>query len=89
VELLRVGRELVGVLGEVPRVSALSCDEHDGPRLWPGRPHDHRRVREVAVEDRVQRLADRPQRPVAMCGLRPLSLARGAGLEPATTGSKG
>ena len=27
-------------------------------------PHDHRRVREVAVEDRVQRLADRPERRV-------------------------
>jgi hypothetical protein len=27
-------------------------------------PHDHRRVREVAVEDRVQRPADRPERLV-------------------------
>ena len=27
-------------------------------------PHDHRRVRKVAVEDRVERLADRPERLV-------------------------
>jgi hypothetical protein len=28
------------------------------------RSHDHRRVREVAVEDGVERLADRPERGV-------------------------
>jgi hypothetical protein len=33
-------------------------------------PHDQRRVREVAIEDLVQRLADRAERLVVQRGLR-------------------
>src|SRR5512132_2663391 len=46
VELLRLGRALVGVLAVVPRVRVLSRDEQDGPRRDPCEMREQREVHE-------------------------------------------
>ena len=75
------GREAVGVEGEAEhvgrrrqqrRVDAFveHVERPVGGDEDAVRPHDHRRVREVAVEDRVQRLANRAERLVVERRLR-------------------
>jgi len=71
-QVVNPGRETVGVEGVAEHVGRrrqqsgvdalveqLECPVGaDENAVWS---YDHRRVRQVAVEDRVQRLADRPE----------------------------
>jgi hypothetical protein len=69
------GREAVGVKGEAEHVDRRrqqrgvdvlveQLERPVGGDEDAVGPNDHRRVRKVAVEERVQRLADRPERRV-------------------------